>query len=402
MVESAIKKIYKVSDLTGKIKSLLELNLGRVWVEGEISNLRCPMSGHMYFTLKDDKSQISSVLFRGRQSGINFEPTDGMKVILYGLITVYEVSGKYQIIVDRMAVKGVGELQLAFEQLKKRLQEEGLFDEDRKTPIPSIPAKIGVITSPTGAVIRDIIHVISRRFSGVHMILNPVRVQGDGAAEDIASALDELNKKQLVDVIIVGRGGGSLEDLWAFNTEAVARAIARSKIPVISAVGHEIDFTISDFVADLRAPTPSAAAEMVIGKKEEYMKDFQNFCDQLIYIIKARVSDKRHRLQELISSHVFYEPKSRIRLLIQRVDECLARLQRAERHTLDGIDQTLKGLAGKLNALSPLNILARGYSVTTSMKNKSVCKTVWSVSRGDVIQTQVADGKFLSKITKVC
>ena len=334
-----------------------------------------------------------------RRLGLALE--NGLEIEAHGRIGVYEPQGQYQFYTDIIRPIGEGALYQEFLRLKSMLEAEGLFDADRKRPIPELPGTIGIVTSATGAALRDMLDTLNRRLPLVEVIVAPTPVQGDQAPAGIVAALNSLNKYE-PDVILIGRGGGSIEDLWAFNTEVVARAIARSKIPVISAVGHEIDFTISDFVADLRAPTPSAAAEMVIGKKEEYMKDFQNFYDQLIYIIKARISDKRHRLQELISSHVFYEPKGRIRLLIQRVDECLARLQRAERHTLDGIDQILKGLAGKLNALSPLNILARGYSVTTSMKNKGVCKTYQDVAKGDVIQTRVANGKFLSEITEIC
>jgi exodeoxyribonuclease VII large subunit len=254
-------KVYQVSELTRALKALIESSIGSVWIEGEISNLRRPPSGHLYFTVKDATAQISAVLFKGNQRGLTFIPRDGLLVRVQGDVTVYEHGGNYQVIVRQMRESGAGALQARFEALKARLQAEGLFDPSRKKPLPLLPRRVGIVTSPTGAVIRDILNVLGRRFPNLHLMLVPVRVQGAGAAEEVAAAIDLLNERGEVDVMIVGRGGGSMEDLWCFNEEVVARAIARSRIPVISAVGHETDFTISDFVADVRAPTPSAAAE---------------------------------------------------------------------------------------------------------------------------------------------
>ena len=260
---------YTVSELTAELKILLEDVYPAVWLEAEISNLRQPASGHMYFTLKDAGAQIRGVMFRGRNLRLRFQLEDGLAVLVHGTLTIYEPRGEYQIVVESMEPKGVGALQLAFEQLKARLAKEGLFDEARKRAIPLLPRRIGIVTSPTGAALRDILQVLERRFATVDLLIHPVAVQGDQAAPEIEAALDALNLRGDVEVIILARGGGSLEDLWAFNEERVARAIARSKIPVVSAIGHETDFTIADFVADLRAPTPSAAAEMVIARKGE-------------------------------------------------------------------------------------------------------------------------------------
>ncbi|HDZ10569.1 MAG TPA: exodeoxyribonuclease VII large subunit, partial [Bacteroidetes bacterium] len=269
------KKIYTISEITRKIKRLLENAIPSIWLEGEISNFKRHSSGHIYFVLKDENSQISCVMWRGRNNGLYFTPQDGMKIQARGNVTVYEKRGNYQFEVLQMQPAGLGELQMALEQLKQSLKAEGLFDEQHKKKIPQYPEKIGIVTSPTGAAIRDLVSVVQRRFPSVQLILNPVRVQGAEAAGEIARAIDEFNAYGDVDVLIVGRGGGSLEDLWAFNEEVVARAIFRSKIPVISAVGHEIDFGISDFVADLRAPTPSAAAELVVRNREELLHTIQ-------------------------------------------------------------------------------------------------------------------------------
>ena len=266
---SNYKKILTVSELTLEIKHHLEEGFGEIWVEGEISNFRSPSSGHYYFTLKDGKSQIRGVIFRFMGRYLKFEPQDGLAVICRGKISVYEPRGEYQLILDYMEPKGIGALQLAFEQLKEKLEKEGLFDAARKKPLPLLPKKIGIVASPTGAAIRDLLNVIGRRFPNVGILINPVKVQGEGSAQEIASAIYELNTIPEIDVIVVARGGGSLEDLWAFNEEIVARAIDHSSLPVISAVGHEIDFTIADFVADLRAPTPSVAGELVVKDKAE-------------------------------------------------------------------------------------------------------------------------------------
>src|SRR3990170_5310628 len=264
------RRVLTVSQLTSEIRAVLESTLGEIWVEGEISNCRLWNTGHLYFTMKDGGSQIRAVMFRSAVRSLKFKPEDGLHVVARGRVSVYEPKGEYQLVCDQMEPRGLGALQLAFEQLKKRLQAEGLFDAARKRPLPALPRKIGVVTSLDGAAIRDIINVLRRRYANAHLVIRPTRVQGEGAALEIARALKAIGRVPGVDVVIVGRGGGSIEDLWAFNEEVVARAIALMPVPVISAVGHETDVTIADFVADLRAPTPSAAAEIVVKAKEEF------------------------------------------------------------------------------------------------------------------------------------
>jgi exodeoxyribonuclease VII large subunit len=296
-VRDPIPNILTVSALNQIIRFRLEEVFTEVWVEGEISNLRVPSSGHCYFTLKDEASQIRGVIFRSTGSRLKFTPEDGLHVLCRARLTVYEPRGEYQLLVEKLEPRGIGALQLAFEQLKEKLRKEGLFDPVRKRPLPAMPKRIGVVTSPTGAAIRDILKVLHGRFADVSVLIHPVPVQGEGAAAAIAGAIRELNDRKDTDVLIVGRGGGSLEDLWAFNEEVVARAIADSGIPVISAVGHEIDYTISDWVADVRAPTPSAAAEMVIERKTDLLRRVSVAADRMAAAVKARLESVRTALQ---------------------------------------------------------------------------------------------------------
>ena len=274
--EISPQKILSVSQLNHEIKTLLESTIPVLWIEGEISNLKLHSSGHIYFSLKDKESQISAVMWRSRSAQLFFTPQDGMKVHAFGKINVFHKRGYYQFDIIKLQPAGIGELQLAYEQLKQRLQEEGIFDEEHKRQIPEFPERIGIVTSPTGAAIQDLLNILNRRFPGLEIVLGPVKVQGEGAAQEIADAVDNFNKFGKADLLIVGRGGGSLEDLWAFNEEIVARSIFRSKIPVISAVGHEVDFTISDFVSDLRAPTPSAAAELAVPDRIDLLNHVNN------------------------------------------------------------------------------------------------------------------------------
>ena len=324
---SAVKsEILSVSQLTRRVKTQLETAIGHVWVAGEISNWRLSPAGHAYFTLKDADSQIDAVMFRNRMSPLKFTPETGLDVVVAGLITVYEKRGNYQIICDEMHPKGLGALQLAFERLRKKLADEGLFDEDHKKPLPLLPRRIGIVTSPTGAAIRDILNVIRRRFANVHILLYPARVQGEEAAPEIAEgirALDALG----VDVMIVGRGGGSLEDLWPFNEEVVVRAVYEARTPVISAVGHEIDFTLTDFVADLRAPTPSAAAELVVQEQEALVQRVRQLRQQALKLMGRRVEQMRSRLSLANSCYVLKRPEELIRQRRQRADELRMRLE---------------------------------------------------------------------------
>ncbi len=314
------KQVFTVSDINQKARGLLEDEIGPVWIEGELSGTKLHSSGHFYFTLKDDRSQIPGVMFRSDKNRCSLHPADGMKVRAYGHITLYEVQGRYQLRCTMLEDAGLGDLHKAFEALKKKLKEEGLFDQDRKKPIPRLPRHIGIVTSPSGAAIRDIINVLSRRFPNVHVVLHPVRVQGAGAAEEIAAAIHTFNLRADMDVLIVGRGGGSLEDLWCFNEEPVARAVAASTIPVISAVGHEIDFTICDFSADLRAPTPSAAAELVVEQKTTMEKAVTDARQSLQRALFDRIQQLRHRLNSAAESYVFREPANALIKYRQQLD----------------------------------------------------------------------------------
>lgn len=379
------EKIYKVSELTRMVRMILEDEIGEIWVEGELSNVRRPGSGHLYFTIKDTGAQIAAVMFRGNQRDLQFVPGDGRQVRAFGLISVYEKSGQYQLIVRRMLPGGRGALHAAFEELKAKLEREGLFDSARKRPLPRLPRHIGVVTSPTGAAIRDILNVLGRRFANLHVVLAPTRVQGEGAAREIASAIDALNSLGGLDVIIVGRGGGSLEDLWCFNEECVARAIARSTLPVISAIGHETDFTISDFTADLRAPTPSAAAELVVGAKAEFEEQLARLGQSCARALLAQMREARRKFEVAAGSYVFREPGH----LVKRRRDQLAQLRLRGRHSLQTVWRNrqqlnddlslrlqrgildwkrMRGMrverfAAQLRAVNPSAVLNRGYSI---------------------------------------
>lgn len=416
------RKIYSVSELTRRIRSTLEHTFGTLWVEGEVSNVRRPASGHCYFTLKDETAQLSAVLFRGDQRRIAVRPEDGLLVRAHGAISVYERSGDYQIIVRALEEAGKGSLQARFEKLKAKLHDEGLFDEDRKKPLPMLPQHVGVVTSATGAAIRDILNVVSRRFPNLHVRLAPVKVQGEGAAREIADAIDLLNEQGQMEVVIVGRGGGSLEDLWCFNEEVVARAIARSRIPVISAVGHEIDFTISDFVSDLRAPTPSAAAELVVGRKETFEERLADINARLGSLLQNRITETRGRLRAAAASYVFREPGNLARQYAHRLDTFRLRMEReittALRERQQRMDdltlrlrheiklhhqaglQEVRRIEGQLAALNPLAVLNRGYSVTRREDGRIV-RRFSDVQTGDTIITRVAEGQLRSDITAV-
>ena len=327
------RKIYGVSELTRRIKETLEDLIGMVWVEGEISNLSIPSSGHMYFTLKDAQAQLTVVLFKGNRRGVSFAIKDGVQIRVLGELSVYEARGQYQLVARQVEEAGKGSLQERFEKLKATLLAEGLFAAERKRPLPLLPRTVGLVTSPTGAAVRDILNVLNRRFPNLHIILAPVRVQGEGSAEMIARAVEYFNRERPVDVLIVGRGGGSLEDLWAFNEEVVARALAASAIPVISAVGHETDFTIADFVADCRAPTPSAAAELVVGRKDAFESALRELERRLAAAVSSRAMTLRHRLTAAGGSFVFREPRHLLRHYRQRLSAC----QETLHHSLQSV-----------------------------------------------------------------
>ncbi len=400
MNDAREKHIYTVSELTKYIRMLLEDSFPTAWVEGEISNFILHSSGHMYFSIKDSAAVLKCAMFKRSNERLAFRPKDGMKVICFGKVSVYEARGDYQLIVEEIEPKGIGALQLKFEELKKRLSKEGLFEAAHKVPIPYLPTRVGVVTSPTGAAIKDILNIARRRFSNVEIIINPVRVQGDGAAEEIAEAIRLFNRLQDIDVMIVGRGGGSLEDLWAFNEEAVARAIYASDIPVISAVGHEIDYTISDFVADFRAPTPSAAAELVIPRKEDLASAVSGLKQRLKTVLISRVNILREKLATLKESYIMRQPLNIIVQHEQRVDD-LRRVMATEiTHMVEMAGENFKLLAGKLGALSPLAILTRGYSVTMRLPERAIIKDSRELKADDIIETKLGRGRVVSRVEK--
>ena len=398
--ESQSQHIFTVSELTSKIKDLLEESFPSVWIEGEVSNCRMPSSGHIYFTLKDEQSQLNAVFFRGANQKIKFRIEDGLKVLALGNISVYQRRGDYQLIVGLLQPRGIGELQLAFQQLKKKLQKEGLFAAEHKKAIPSFPRRIGIVTSPTGAAVRDIINVINRRFHQVEILINPVKVQGEGAGKEIAKAIDEFNETGDMDVLIVGRGGGSMEDLWAFNEEIVARAIYNSKIPVISAVGHEIDFVISDFVADLRAPTPSAAAELVVGEMEQITQKIRDFQTRIYAALTNNLSLKKERFSSLLSSYVLRYPEERLFQYKQEIDDFSERTERTCSHILELLTERLANLSGKLNMLSPLATLSRGYSYTLKLPQRTLITNARRVRPHDKVEVKLAKGAMICKVEK--
>ena len=326
MIAQPSRHIYSVSALTAEVKAVLEDGFSAIWVEGELSNFKHHTSGHMYFTLKDAQAQIRGVMFRGHNRLLRFHPIDGLAVLVSGTVTVYERRGEYQINVEFMEPRGVGALQLAFEQLKAKLEAEGLFDEARKRPLPLLPRRIGIITSPTGAVIRDMLTIIGRRFPGLEVLIHPVAVQGECAAAEVAAALERLGARADLDVLIVARGGGSLEDLWAFNEEGVARAIVASAVPVISAVGHETDVTIADFVADLRAPTPSAAAELVVARRDELRQRVDDLMARAVATLQHGVAVRRGRVEMLGRHLVLLSPAIRLQRQVERLQGLRRRL----------------------------------------------------------------------------
>ncbi len=390
--------ILSVTTLTSRIKGLIEGSFPEVWVEGEISNLSIPQSGHAYFTLKDERSQIRAVLFRSAQQNLKFTIGHGMQVLCRGRITVYEPRGEYQLVLDYMEPKGIGALQKAFEELKVRLEKEGLFDRDRKKALPLLPRRIGIVTSPTGAAIRDMLRVIKRRHPRMEILLYPVPVQGIEAAPAIVEAIGYFNGGGHADVLIVGRGGGSLEDLWAFNEEIVARAIFASKIPIITAVGHETDYTIADFVADLRAPTPSAAAEMVVESEERLRESIDNLADRLRSSMRMELERRRGALAAAV--RLLGDPARNIQHQAQRVDELGKRLGIGLRHLVRRDRGRLALATGALDHLNPLGILSRGYSVTRKLPEGIIVKHAGDLRPGDIMSTQLHSGDVTSTVVK--
>lgn len=388
-----------VTELVTAFKEVVEATLPPVIVEGELSNVKRSAAGHYYLTLKDDHSEIGAVVWKGTASQLKFQPKDGLKVLATGSLQVYVARGSCQFIINRLLPQGVGELELAFRQLKQKLEAEGLFDDDRKQPLPKIPRRIALVTSPTSAAVKDMIQVITRRWPAARLLILPVPVQGEGAAPRIATALNFIKKIPDVDVVITGRGGGSLEDLWAFNEEVVARAIVDCPVPVISAVGHEVDVSIADLVADRRALTPSEAGELVVPSAEEFRDMLNNNAVRMNRALEGRVDRMRHTLESIASRNIFQRPMTLIDERRQRCDDLAAAAERAIRLKSERLEQRLVATAASLDALSPLKVLTRGYSLTTKTTG-IVVRTVNDVEEGGAIQTQLADGVVHSTVQR--
>jgi exodeoxyribonuclease VII large subunit len=391
--------IYTVSDLTREIRDILEEGLGRIWLTGEISNCRRPASGHCYFTLKDEHAQISAVMWRTLAGALPFDVKDGQAVLVQGELTVYEPRGQYQLVVRRIEPRGVGALQLAFSQLKEKLGREGLFDEERKKPLPLIPRRIALVTSPTGAAIRDMLNIILRRFPRANVLICPARVQGKSAAGEIAQAIARADALDDVDVIIAGRGGGSLEDLWPFNEEVVARAIAACGTPLVSAVGHETDFTISDFVADVRALTPTDAGTRVTPDMAQLAEALGIMSSRLGQGLMRRSQLSHERLDGLAYRMRLRSPLERARMAEQRLDDLGQRLLRSARQVCKSQRERFDHMFARLESLSPLAVLYRGYSVAM-LEDGTVIRNPAQVSPGDIIRIRAHKGEFRAQVVK--
>jgi exodeoxyribonuclease VII large subunit len=435
----AARRILTVTELTVQLRDVLETQFFEVWVEGELSNCRVWNTGHLYFTLKDASAQMRGVIFRSALRYLKFKPGDGLRVLARGRVSIYEPKGEYQLVCEHMEPQGLGALQLAFDQLKKRLEDEGLFDVARKRPLPLLPRKIGIVTSLDGAAIRDVIKVLRRRYANAHLVIRPARVQGEGAAIEIARGLKALSRLPGVDVIIVARGGGSIEDLWAFNEEVVARAIARSPVPVISAVGHQTDVTIADFVADVRAPTPSAAAELVVSRKDEFCGRIDRLQDRLTAATRARLhglsrsahalsgrpalagvpgrvamrgrqtAELTHALARLIRARLAARTRQlqqcrrqletldlgrRLAGVQTRLVRADARLAAATVKVRNRAEAQLRSCAGRLEVLNPLGVLARGYAVCWDEGRTRIIRSAADVNVGDEVRVTLADGEL--------
>ena len=393
------KHIYTVSEITQVIKNLLEEKVGEIWLEGEISNFKAATSGHFYFSLKDQNSLIGAAMFAYANKGLKFKLEDGLKVICFGKVDVYSPSGQYKIIVERIEPKGIGAQQLAFEQLKKKLELEGLFDLGHKRDLPQMPFSVGIVTSAKGAAVRDILQILKKGASCVDVVLRSVRVQGDPAAGEIAEAIADLNNLKNLDLIIVSRGGGSTEDLWSFNEEIVARAIYNSRLPVISAVGHQINTTLSDLVADIFVETPSAAAKIIVDKKNALIARLAGFRYELDFSINNTISDLENKLTAF--THMLKSPRDNLLEKQQQIDELFSGLNYNMRHALELATQRRSALIQRLEALSPLAILSRGYSLSVLMPDGAILKDVRTIKPGDKLKTVLHKGAFTSAVLEV-
>ena len=393
--------VYSVNELNNYVKRVLDNDehLKHIFVNGEISNYKAHYSGHLYMTIKDENASIKAVMFAGNASRLRFLPENGMKVLIFGTVSLFPRDGSYQLYINDMQPDGVGALSVAFEQLKKKLAAEGLFSEEYKKPVPKFPNKIGIITSETGAAVQDVFNVLSRRFPSTTVVLRPTQVQGDGSAQDIARAIYEFNELNAADVLIVGRGGGSIEDLWAFNEEVVARAVFASHIPIISAVGHETDYTICDFVADLRAPTPSAAAELAVPDKNELKAELISYNQRILGAVKGYITTERNRLTAIEKSGALRDPLTRLnenRRELVYFSEKLLNLTEAK---IKNDKMKYSALAGKLDALSPLRVISRGYALAE--QDGKVLTSVKNTNIGNEIVLHLSDGKIKAIADKI-
>ncbi len=440
------KKIYSVSELNRETKNLLSDHFASIQVEGEISNLSRPSSGHIYFSLKDKKAQIRCAMFKSQQQRLKFKPENGKKIIISAQVSLYEARGDYQLIVDKMQEAGEGDLQIAFDLLKNKLKNEGLFDSSLKQEIPGIPSQIGVITSPSGAAIHDILSVLKRRFPAIPVIIYPTSVQGDLAKSEIAATLEEANQQKQVDVLILARGGGSIEDLWAFNEECVARAIAKSKIPIISGVGHDVDFTIADFVADLRAPTPSVAAENAVPSQITWISKFESIENNLkkniqrqlslyqqstnwlskrlqqqhpgeklqrhaqaidlaearmIRAIQNKIKHNNQLVKNQVSIFQQYKPDTKIDRYKEQLHFLSSRLNNSIQYQLEKLQKKHLSLNQTLHAMSPLATLGRGYAIVSDPKSSTIISSTQKLSINDKIKTRLADGDLISQVMEI-
>jgi exodeoxyribonuclease VII large subunit len=395
--------VLTVSQFTDVVKTLLEEAFPMVWITGEISNFsQHSPSGHCYLTLKDEQSQIKAVIWKGTPQRVRSELHDGLEVIIRGHLDLYAPRGEYKLIVEELQLKGLGALELKFRQLHEKLTAEGLFAPERKRPLPTFPRRIAFVTSPTGAAIRDFLEVLRRRWHGVHVLVVPARVQGIGAAEEIAAAIAAVNQLAIpIDILVVGRGGGSLEDLWSFNEEIVVRAIHASRIPVVSAVGHEIDVTLADLVADVRALTPSEAAERVVPAMEAIYATLRDRQGRLVAALRSRSQEARRRLEAIESRSALKKPFDRLHNLAQQLDQWQTRCGRAVRVLLDHTRQRTAALSGHLQSLSPLGVLARGYSLTTRIADGQTIFDAAQLHQGEAIHTRLAQGSIFSRVEKI-
>jgi exodeoxyribonuclease VII large subunit len=400
--------IYTVSEITHDIKIILENTFAQVWVEGEISNFKPSSAGHYYFSLKDENAILNAVIFSRSAAEIKFRPQDGLKVVCYGDVEIYPPHGRYQLIIEKIEPKGLGSLQLALEQLKQKLEKQGLFSAERKRTLPYLPQRVGIVTSLQGAAIKDILKVLERRFSDVEIIILPVKVQGEGAKEEIAEAIKNFNQfnQRLpaalkIDLLIVGRGGGSIEDLWAFNEEIVARAIYNSEIPVISAVGHERDWTIADLVADVRAATPSQAAELAVPEKKDLLARLAELTDNMSLAVDHLMANKEEDLTSSIDNLRLLNPLLRLAMYLEKITGFSSQILVRMQHLWKLKQTALQAAAARLSSLSPLNILGRGYSITFCLPEAVVVRDAAYLKAGDTLKTRLHQGEVFSKVTEV-